>query len=114
MVLAGDLKERVIFYEPTRTQDASGDPLTTYAEVLSTYAKVEQIRSLPNVEASKESIRDYLKLIIRYRVDLPILNGYKAVWRGLEFIVNNIKVDPLRTSIEIMIAADIETSDRTP
>lgn len=114
MVLAGNLRERVIFYKPTRTQDASGDFITTYDEILSTYAKVEQIRSLPNVEASKEAIRDYLKVTIRYRVDLPILNGYKAIWRGLEFIVNNIKVDPLRTSIEIMITSDIETSDRTP
>ena len=114
MVLAGYLRERVIFYKPTRTQDASGDFITTYDEILNTYAKVEQVRSLPNVEASKEAIRDYLKVTIRYRVDLPILNGYKAIWRGLEFIVNNIKVDPLRTSIEIMITSDIETSDRTP
>lgn len=114
MVLAGELKERVVFYEPIRVQDASGDFVTTYAEILNTYAKVVQSKSLPNTENGKETIINYLTIIIRYREDLAILNGFKAVWRNNDFIVNNIKVDSLRTGIEITVIADIETSDRTP
>jgi len=113
MVLkAGDLREKITFYEPIRVKGVSLDYTTTYTEVLSTFAKVDEIRSLPNADNGQEDIRQFLKVLIRYRPDLSILNGYKAEWRGFTFIVNNIKVDPLRTSIEIMIVSEIETSER--
>lgn len=113
MVLrAGDLKEKVAFYEPISVKNESLGYETTYIEYLNTYAKVDEIRSLPSAENGQENIRQFLKVLIRHRKDIFIENGHKMVWRGFNFIVNNIKVDSLRTVIEIIVSSEIETSER--
>lgn len=112
MVRAGELKDHITFQKVVRTSDGSGGFTDTWQDVLSTFAKVEEIRSNPYLVASQEDINTYLKVTIRYRPDVFLENGNRAIWRGFTFIVNNIKVDPFRTSIEIFVHSEIETSNR--
>lgn len=111
-ISAGSLREKVIFQEPIRVSNGSGGFETTYEEVLDTFASVKEVRSNPYLIANLEDIDQLVKITIRYRPVIPILNGYRAVWRGFNFIVNDIKVDPLRTKIEILVHSEIETSSR--
>ena len=112
MVRAGKLREKITFQEPIRVSNDSGGYTTTYSDVLDTFAAVEEVSSNPYLIANQENIDNLVRITIRYRPVLPIENGYRAVWRGFNFTVNNIKVDPMRTKIEIMVHSDMETSDR--
>lgn len=112
MVRAGTLREKITFQEPVRVSNGSGGYTTTYTDVLNTFASVEEVRSNPALIANQEDIDQFVKITIRYRPVLPLENGYRAVWRGFNFIVNNIKVDPLRTKIEILVHSEMETSMR--
>ena len=111
-ISAGSLRDKVLFQEPIRTSNGSGGHTTTYEDVLNTFAAVEEVSSNPYLIASQENIDQMVKITIRYRPVIPIENGYRAVWRGFNFTVNNIKVDPLRTKIEILVHSEIETSAR--
>lgn len=113
MLRSGELREKIKFQEPTRVSNSSGAFTTTYSDVLNTFAKVEEIRSNPLLITDQENIDNLVKITIRYRPVIPIENGYRAVWRGFNFVVNNIKVDAYRTKIEIMVHSEMETSNRT-
>lgn len=111
-IRAGELREKVVFQEPVRTSNGSGGYITTYEDRLNTYSKVTEISSNPDLIASQENVKQLVKFTIRYRPVIPIKNAWKCVWRGFEFIVDNIKVDPLRTKIEITTHSEMETSER--
>lgn len=112
MVSAGRLREKITFQEPTKVSNGSGGFDDTWADVLDTFAAVEEVSSNPYLIANQENIDQLVKITIRYRPVIPIENGYRVVWRGFNFIVNNIKVDPLRTKIEILVHSEMETSMR--
>lgn len=112
MVSAGRLREKITFQEPVKVSNGSGGFDTTWTDVLDTFASVEEVRSNPYLIANQENIDQLVRITIRYRPVVPIENGYRAVWRGFNFIVNNIKVDPLRTKIEILVHSEMETSMR--
>lgn len=112
MILAGELREKLTFSRPTRESNGSGGFTTTYTEFLSTFAAVVEERSNPQLIANQENTVNYVHFKIRYRPDFPVLNADKMTWRSFEFIVNNIKVDPLRTQIDIYCNSEMETSQR--
>lgn len=111
-ITAGELREKLSFSNPVRVSNGSGGFTTTYVKYLDTFAAVVEDRSTPQVIASQENVIDYVHFKIRYRPDLPVKNGDRLTWRGFNFTVNNIKVDPLRTQIDIYVNSEIETSER--
>lgn len=112
MITAGELREKLVFSHPTRVSNGSGGFTTTYTPFLDTFAAVVEERSNPQLIANQENIVNYVHFKIRYRPDLPVLNGDRMTWRGFVFTVNNIKVDPLRTQIDIYCNSEMETSER--
>jgi len=112
MIRAGDLREKLIFSRPTRTPNGSGGFTSTYTSFLDTFAAVVEERSNPQLIANQENTVNYVHFKIRYRPDFPVLNADRMIWRGFDFTVNNIKVDALRTQIDIYCNSEMETSQR--
>jgi len=113
MIPAGELREIIKVQRPARVSNGSGGFTTTYDDLLQrTHAKVVEERSNPQLIANQEDIVNYVHFAIRYRPDIPIKNADRLVWRGFNFIINNIKVDPLRTQIDIYVNSEMETSER--
>jgi len=113
MIAAGELDQHILFQEAVRTPNGSGGYITSYVDLISTYARVRELRSDPALIAQQEDIAQTVEVLIRYRPDVPIQNGNRAVWRGFNFTVNNMRVDPKRTSITMVLVSEIETSSRT-
>lgn len=112
MLRAGELRERLKVQRPTRTANGSGGMATTYTDILCTNAMVVEERSNPDLIANQENIINYVHFKIRFRPKVFLKIGDRLVWRGFNFTVNNIKVDPLRTSIDIYVNSEMETSER--
>jgi len=110
---AGSLREKIIFKRPVRASNGSGGYDTSYNEILSTYASVEEISSDPSLIASQENISQVVKIYIRYRPIINVKNGDVVFWRDFEFVVNNIKVDIFRTYIEFTLTTIIDNSNRS-
>lgn len=111
-IFAGELREKLEFSRPTRTPNGSGGFTTEYVPFLNTFAAIIEERSNPQLIANQENIVNYVHFKIRYRPDFPVLNADRMTWRGFIFTVNNIKVDTLRTQIDIYCNSEMETSQR--
>jgi len=111
-ITAGELREKLNFSRSTRTPNGSGGFITTYVSFLNTFAAVVEERSNPQLIANQENTVNQVHFKIRYRPDFPVLNADRMTWRGFAFTVNNIKVDPLRTKIDIFCNSEMETSNR--
>ena len=114
MVLkAGDLREKITFKRATgRVSNGSGGYITTYTDILSTFAGVTEVSSDSALIAQQENIKQVIKVLIRYRADITIKIANIILWRGFEFIVSNMKADVMRTYIEFQLTATMETSIR--
>ena len=112
MIRAGELREKIQIQRPVRVANDSGGFDTVYETILNTFAMVVEDRSNPNLVASQENIYNYVHFKIRYRPEIFLKIADKIDWRGNNFIVNNIKVDYLRTQIDIYVNSDIESSQR--
>ena len=112
MIKAGELREKISFSRSTRTPNGSGGFTTTYTSFLDTFAAIVEERSNPQLIASQENTVNQVHYKIRYRPDFPVKNADRMTWRGFNFTVNNIKVDPLRTQIDIFCNSEMETSER--
>lgn len=108
----GELNERVTIERPTRTPNDSGGAITTYSALLSTWARVRELKSTPELLEGREQITQLIEILMRYRPDVAIQHGDRLTWRGFTFIINNMRVDPMRTSITITAASEIETAVR--
>lgn len=113
-IFAGELREKISIERPVRTPIGGGAYDTTYSEILSTFAAVTEQRSNPEMVANQENIYNYVHFKIRYRPDVFLNIGDRLVWRGFNYIVNNIKVDYRRTQIDIYVNSEMETSSREP
>jgi len=113
MIRAGELKDKLLIERPVRVEIGGGAFDTTYIEILNTYAAVVEQRSNPEMIANQENIHNYVHFKIRYRPEIYIKISDRLTWRGFTFIVNNIKVDPLRTQIDIYVTSEMETSQRS-
>ena len=111
-IRAGELREKLEFSRPTRTANGSGGFTTDYVPFLNTFAAIVEERSNPQLIASQENTVNQVHFKIRYRPDFPVKNADRMTWRGFIFTVNNIKVDPLRTQIDIYCNSEMETSER--
>lgn len=112
MIRAGDLNQKINIKRPTSVQNASGGHSTSYASVIDTFASVKEKRSNPDLIASQEGVSNLLEVMIRYRPVLDIRNGDVITWRGFEYVINNMIVDPLRTYILFTVIANMNTSGR--
>lgn len=111
-ISAGTLREKLIFSIAERVSNGSGGFTTTYESFLNTFAAVVEERSNPKIIANQENTVNYVHFKLRYRPDFPVKNTDRMTWRGFIFTVNNIKVDPLRTQIDIYCNSEMETSQR--
>jgi len=113
MIEAGELREIIKIQQPVRIADGSGGFETTYNNIITkTYAKVVEETSKSVVVADQDNIYNKVHFRIRYRPIKHLKLGYRLVWRDFNFTINNIKVDPFRTSISILVSSDMETSER--
>lgn len=114
MVLkAGDLREKITFKRATgRVSNGSGGYITTYTDILNTFASVTEISSDSALIAQQENIKQVIKVLIRYRADIAVKIADIIFWRGFEFVVSNMKADVMRTYIEFQLTATMETSIR--
>ena len=112
MIKAGELREKLSFSRVMRVSNGSGGFTTTYVSFSDTFAAVVEERSNPQLIASQENTVNQVHFKIRYRPDFPVKNADRMTWRGFNFTVNNIKVDPLRTQIDIFCNSEMETSER--
>jgi SPP1 family predicted phage head-tail adaptor len=110
---AGKLREVLVIETPERTKTDSGGAITTYVPKYTVRAAVNEIRSDPTLIASQEDIVQVVSFLIRYRPSIFIVNGDRLLWREKVFTVNNLKVDALRTSIELLCTSEINTSQRS-
>lgn len=111
-ILAGELREKLVFSRSARVPNGSGGGEFVYTPFLNTFAAIVEERSNPQLISGQENIVNYVHFKIRYRPDFPVKNADRMTWRGFIFTVNNIKVDPLRTQIDIYCNSEIETSER--
>jgi len=111
-ILAGELRDKLVFSSPERVPNGSGGGEFVYTPFLNTFAAVVEERSNPQLISGQENIINYVHFKLRYRPDFPVKNADRMTWRGFNFTVNNIKVDPLRTQIDIYCNSEIETSER--
>jgi len=115
MLRAGELREKIQVSEPLRIPKGGGAYDTTYPTVkLNTFASVTEQRSNPELVADQENIINYVHFKIRYRPDVFLNIADRLTWRGFHYIINNIKVDPVRTQIDIYVNSEMETSSREP
>lgn len=112
-ISAGLLRDKITVERPVRTSIGGGAYDTTYTPILSTFSQVIEKRSDPAQVAGQENIYNFVSFRMRYRPDIFIKNGDRLTWRGNVFTVNNIKVDYLRTFIEIFVSSEMETSQRS-
>lgn len=112
MIRAGELREKLNFSRSVRVPNGSGGFTTTYTSFLNTFAAVVEERSSPQLIANQENTVNQVHFKIRYRPDFPVKNADRMTCRGFIYTVNNIKVDPLRTQIDIYCNSEMETSER--
>jgi len=110
---AGRLNQKIQFLTPIKSKLDSGGRTFVFVPYMDTFAEVKEVRSDPGTTDNRLAISTAIVVRIRYRPNLYIKNGDKIIWRGLEYIVDNMKVDPLRTIIEIMVSTHTETSKRS-
>lgn len=71
----GRLSKRVTLLRPVRTQDAAGQPATTWQAVATVWAEVLPLRSAERFAAAAVQQENTLKIRIRRRADVD------ATWR---------------------------------
>jgi head-tail adaptor len=109
----GKLTDRLIFSRPSRGQAENGDLVTTYQEVLNTWAQVLEKSGGYSMETGSINSQTRITVQMRFRPDLPILVGDQVKWRGFEWIVENGPVvDAKRTYIMLEAVLKVETSKR--
>lgn len=112
MIRAGRLREQIEILSPVRIPNDSGGSTTEYVPKLTTRAEQLELTSTPEVITSQEDIINTVRFRFRYRANIDVVNGDKMIWRQREFIINNAKVDPNRTVIEILCVLEMDNSNR--
>lgn len=111
-IQAGRLREQIEILSPVRVPNDSGGSVTEYVSKMVTRAEQVEERSVPDVIANQEDIVNTVRFRFRYRRNVDIVNGDKMIWRQRDFIINNAKVDPNRTVIEILCVLEMDNSNR--
>lgn len=113
-LLAGELREKILFERPVSVPIGGGGFDTEYEYLKETFAAVIEGRSRGELIASQDNIINSIHFAIRYRSDIFFQISDRITWRGFTYIINNFKVDPLRTRIDIYVDAEMDTSSREP
>lgn len=112
MIGAGNLREKITIQQPVQVQRPDGGFDTEWQTVKETFAQVTEKQPSVDAIAQQQNITGILEVRIRYNPEVAILNGYKIVWRGFEFVGMKPKVDPLRRHITLLVFSEIETTER--
>jgi len=111
-ITAGRLKDKVSFFTNEATPNDSGGNSFIKVKYADTFAEVLEQSSEATTADGQQKINQALKVTIRYRSDIAFKKGNLMEWRGLSFVLDNFKVDPLRTSIEMILHTEIKNSER--
>lgn len=110
---AGELRERITIKRPVREQNETGGTKTTYDVIVRTYASVTEVVPSSEVIASQENLKTLVRIKIRFR-PTHIKIGDIIEWRGFTYkVASSMKVDTLRTTIEITAVSQMETTKRS-
>lgn len=113
MLHAGELKEKIQLVRSTKIPNESGGATFSDIVYLNTFAKIKEISSNPELIGQGEIVQNSILATIRYRTDVEIINGDKMIWREFSFTLNNFKVDPWRTQIEMSLSFESGTANRS-
>ncbi|MCK9497108.1 MAG: phage head closure protein [Dehalococcoidia bacterium] len=69
---AGRLDRRITLQRFTATQDAYGEPIETWADYVTVWARVEPLRGRERFEAQREHAEVDTRFHLRYRDDLTV------------------------------------------
>lgn len=111
-IQAGRLKEKIKLSKLVPTKNDSGGSSFEAEEYLSSFAEVLEQSSDAVTADGSQKINQSLKVTIRYRSDVTLAKGDRMEWRGFYFILDNFKVDPRRTTIEMILHTEIKTAER--
>lgn len=111
-ISAGRLNQKISIKRSAFIQTNSGGATNTESVLVDTFAEVIEKSSRDVLNSSQEGIENFIEILIRYRPNLVIKNGDVIVWRGFEYTINNILIDPRRTYIKFIVVSNMNTSLR--
>ncbi len=97
MLKLGDLDQRIDFFEEQSTQDASGNNVVTNVLVLSTFAKIEQLKQSRKLEDAQLKFPSTYDVTILNRAGFFPNTNMVVKWRGETYnIISTPEIDDVR------------------
>jgi len=97
MLKLGDLDQRIDFFEEQSTQDASGNNVVTNVLVLSTFAKIEQLKQSRKLEDAQLKFPSTYDVTILNRSGFFPNTNMVVKWRGETYnIISTPEIDDVR------------------
>lgn len=105
----GRLRHRVVIEAPVETQDASGDPVITWAHVATAWAAVEPIKGREATFGNQTLEERDTRIVVRWS---PLIDTLSAKYRlrhrqDIYNIVNLAEVDMAHKSVEILCKSGV-------
>jgi SPP1 family predicted phage head-tail adaptor len=97
----GRLNKRVRLLRPERTQDAAGQPVTTWVLVVTAWAEVLPLRSVERLAAASVQQENTLKIRIRRRTDVDGTWRLEYEGRGYD-ITGVLPYGPAHTELWVL------------
>ena len=97
MLKLGDLDQRIEFFEEQSTQDASGNNVVTNVLVLSTFAKIEQLKQSRKLEDAQLKFPSTYDVTILNRAGFFPNTNMVVKWRNNTYsITSTPEIDDVR------------------
>lgn len=110
MIRAGELRERITIRRPSRMQNESGGTITTYSDILETFASVDMKTASADVIAQQANLIQPFVFIMRYRTDIEFKIADIIFWRDRTFEIISFDWDILRTKLVIIAKTSNEST----
>ena len=106
-VTAADLQSQITLQTRAAGLDAHGQDATTWADLVTVWAKAEPLRARDFFAAAQTQTGVSVRFAIRYRAGLPA--GLRVLWNGEPYDVQGqpIDVDGRRHTLELMCESGV-------
>lgn len=102
-----DLTERISFYKPVTTKDASGHPVTTSQLYYTCWAAVRSQYFSEVAKTYGTELADSLRMIIRYQREYIITNDMTIIWNGNTYKIIALDTDSYRKEWDTILAKKV-------
>ena len=86
----GELDRRITLRRPTKAQDSYGEPLITYADEATVWAKVTPIAGGESYEGDQRTNKQRVEVLIRYRAGMEA-NAWLFVYDGETYEIEDVQ-----------------------